>query len=446
MSDLKRQMKLGLSLGPTGSHKAGWRHPDAYEGISVDFDAWTQIALAAERGKFHYVFFADGQAVRHESDNHDKLSYQSRIDQFEPLTLIAGLAARTTHLGYVATASTSYNEPYTIARKFASLDQMSGGRVAWNVVTTWSEVEAKNFSRDKNFEHGQRYRRAEEFVDIVRGLWDSWEDGAFIRDKESGRYFDPEKLHILHHKGEHFSVRGPLNVVRSPQGHPVLAQAGGSGPGQDLGARVAEIVYTAQKELAGAVTFYDSLKGRLGKFGRTRDSLNIMPGAVIVMGKTAAEARARMDQLNALLHPVAGLESLEPLFGDLSGYDLDGPPPRFVDDTNAVKSGFLAWQERLKRQPMSIRQIYESIAMGQDHREVVGTAASVADQLEEWFEAGACDGFSLMVPYMPTPLYEIVDLLVPELQRRGLFRMDYEGKTLRENMGLPRPVNRFASA
>jgi alkanesulfonate monooxygenase len=291
-----------------------------------------------------------------------------------------------------------------------------------------------------------RYGRAEEFVDVVRELWDSWEDDAFVWDKKSGRYFDPAKMHYTNHKGENFSVRGPLNIARAPQGYPVIAQAGASEPGQELAARTADLVYTARKDLDGALQFYKSVKGRLPKYGRSPDSMVVMPGVLALIGKTPQEARDKQEQLNELLHPIVGYSELYNLFGDLSDYPIDGPPPPLPADTNSVKSGRAAWEARLKRQKMTIKEIYQDIAMSAQHKLIVGTPTSIADELEEWFTAGACDGFNIMVPHMPAPLYQFLEEVVPELRRRGLFRTEYEGRTLRENMGLPRPANRFAAA
>jgi alkanesulfonate monooxygenase len=435
----KRQLKLGFSLAGNGTHKAGWRLPQAQADIAVDFQAWVDMAKAAEREKIHFIFWADGQAVRIKTKNNEELSFHPRIDQFEPLTLIAALSGRTEHIGFVATASTSYNNPYTIARKYASLDHISGGRVGWNVVTSWSEEEALNFNREKHFEHDERYRRAREFVEVVRGLWDSWDDDAFTRDKASGRYFDPNKLHVLNHKGEFFQVRGPLNIPRPPQGHPVIAQAGGSAPGQDLAAWSADLVYTGQKDFEEAKTFYDSVKGRLEAYGRSRDSMIVMPGVMAIIGQTQAEAEAKCDQLGELLHPSVGIQLLGRTFGDLTNHPLDQPPP-MPEDSNAVKSYADAWRTRLEKRPMTVREIYENVAMTAGHRLVVGTPTTVADQLEEWFTGGACDGFNIMAPYMPGPVHEFLDLVVPELRRRGLFRSEYEGKTLRDNLGLSRPT------
>jgi FMN-dependent oxidoreductase (nitrilotriacetate monooxygenase family) len=284
-----------------------------------------------------------------------------------------------------------------------------------------------------------RYRRAREFLEVVRGLWDSWDDDAFVRDKESGRYFLPEKMHVLNHSGEFFSVRGPLNIARPPQGYTVIAQAGGSAPGQELAAWSADLVYTSQKGIAEARHFYSELKGRLAAHGRSPDSIIVMPGVLPIIGRTRSEAEERRDQLTALLNPAFDLQSLEDIFGDLSGYDLDSPAPPIPAQTNAVKSHRDAWEARLKTKPMTLRQIYNEIATSADHHLIVGTPQSIADELEEWFTSEACDGFNIMVPYMPGPFHEFLNSVLPELRKRGLFQTHYSGKTLREHLGLPRP-------
>ena len=268
---MQRQMKLGLNIVANGAHAAGWRMPGAQADAAMDIRLWKRMAQAAERARFHFMFWADGIAVRHSARDDDELSYNPRIDVFEPLTLIGALAAVTERIGFLASASTTYNDPYHVARKFASLDHISEGRVGWNVVTSWSEQEAFNFGRDSHMEHALRYRRAEEFVDVVFGLWDSWEDDAFVRDKTGGQYFDPAKLHTLNHRGETFAVKGPLNVARPLQGYPVIAQAGSSGPGQDLGARIADLIYTAQKTKEDACAFYASVKAHGAAAGRDPD-------------------------------------------------------------------------------------------------------------------------------------------------------------------------------
>ncbi|CAH1690364.1 Nitrilotriacetate monooxygenase component A [Hyphomicrobiales bacterium] len=395
------------------------------------------MARAAERAKIHFIFLADGQAVRVQAKDNEALSYSGRVDLFEPLTLIAALSAVTEHIGFVATASTTYNEPYTIARKYASLDYISGGRVGWNVVTSWSEAEAKNFSREKHLDHDVRYRRAQEFFDIVTGLWDSWEDDAFIRDK-AGRYFHPEKLHVLNHRGEFFQVRGPLNVPRPPQGYPVIAQAGSSEPGQELGARTADLIYTAQRDLAEAQAFYASVKGKMPKYGRKPEDALVMPGALVVTGDTRAEAEDRMARLESVIPPEVGYAILNNIVGDLSAYPVDGPVPESMSN-GPVKSIANPVLQEARKDGLTIRQFYTKLAGAAGHQHIVGAPADIADHFEEWFTRGACDGFNLMIPYYPEGLTLVLDKVVPELQRRGLFRTEYEGRTLRENLGLPRP-------
>jgi FMN-dependent oxidoreductase (nitrilotriacetate monooxygenase family) len=438
-------MVMGFSLAANGSHKGGWRHPESRRGGSLDISMWTDIAKALEEAHFHYLFFADGAAVRTEAKDEESLSYHGRIDQFEPITLIATLAAATKRLGYVATASTSYSDPFTVARKFASLDHLSGGRVGWNVVTGWSEVEAMNFGREQHYTHAERYRRAEEFTDVVMGLWDSWGDEAFLRDKETGKYFDHQKMHVLNHKGEFFSVRGPLNITRSPQGYPVIAQAGASEPGKRLAARTADIVYTAQSSFDRAAKYYREVKALLPEYGRAPESVVIMPGIMPIIGRTQAEAEAKRDQLGALLHDVVGLGAIlqSGLFGDLSGYDLDGPPPPPRSEVNGVKSIAEVWAKRIKDEKLTIRQLFQNLAISPGHWVVVGTPLSIADQMEEWYMNGACDGFSVQAPFLPTPVFDFIEMVVPELKRRGLFQTEYKGATLRESMGLERPVNSF---
>lgn len=411
----------------------------------MDIAAWREVVNAAERGCIHFIFLADGAGVRVQGDA-EELSYSAKIDQLEPFTLLSSLATTSEKMGFVSTASTSYNQPFTLARIFASLDHISGGRIGWNVVTSWSETEAQNFNLDKPIAHADRYRRANEFVDVVKGLWDSWHDDAFVRDKEQGRYFNPQGLNVLNHRGEFFSCRGPLNIPRPVQGYPVIAQAGGSVPGMELAARTADIVYTAQSSLTEAKRYYDELKGRLGKYGRNSDSLLIFPGLMPIIGRTQQEADEKLERLQNLLHPVTGLTYLRGLFGDLSSYPLDGPLPDLPPIPNVVESTREVWLQRARRDNLTIRQLYQAVAIASGHKVVVGTAQVIADVMQEWHEAGACDGFAVMAAAMPTEVFEFVDLVVPELQKRGLFRKDYEGRTLRENLGLVRPDNQFAQS
>jgi alkanesulfonate monooxygenase len=433
-------MKLGLNIVAAGAHAAGWRMPQAQADAALDIRLWMRMAQAAERACIHFMFWADGIAVRHSARDEDELSYNARIDVFEPLTLIGALSAVTERIGFIASASTTYNEPYHIARKFASLDYISRGRVGWNVVTSWSENEAHNFGRDSHMEHGARYRRAEEFCDVVFGLWDGWADDAFIRDKASGRYFDPARLTTLNHVGKNFSVKGPLNVARPLQGYPLIAQAGSSAPGQTLGARIADVIYTMQKTREGAIDFYDSVKRHAQEAGRARDEILVMPGILPILGRTRQDAQDRYDQLQNLVHPRLGLPFLAESFGDLSDYPPDAPLPPPLPRNNAVKSGHEKLIALARQEGMTISRLYKIMAGASGHQIVVGTPEDVADLMQDWFEAGACDGFNIMPPFMPEPAIEAFEWLVPELQRRGLAQTAYEGDgTLRASMGVRRP-------
>lgn len=440
MTGQKRQLRLGAFLYPTGHHVAAWRHPKAQADAGSNFAHYIGLAQVAEAAKFDLIFMADGVGTRGtdiEALSRTAIRY---VAQFEPITLLSALSAVTKNIGFVATASTSYNEPYHIARKFASLDHISGGRAGWNLVTSSSEHEAHNFGRDEHYAHGERYERAEEFADVVRGLWDTWEDDAFPRDKESGIYFDPDKQHILNHKGKHFKVRGPLNVARAPQGHPVLVQAGSSEPGKELAARTAEVVFTAHQTIEDARAFYTDLKGRLARYGRDRDELKIMPGIFPVIGRTEEEAQEKFRQIQDLIHPAVGLSMLAGMAGnvDLSQYPLDGPVPD-VPETNSSKSRQKLLLDLARRENLTIRELYLRIAGARGHYQIVGTPVQIADKMEEWFTTGAADGFNVMPPHLPAGLHDFVEHVLPELRRRGLFRSEYEGRTLRENLGLRIP-------
>jgi alkanesulfonate monooxygenase len=444
MSTKKRQLRLGAFLMSSGHHVAAWRHPDARADGGLNFQHFRQIAQTAERGKFDMIFFADGVAVRGRGKGTEALSRTSVV-HFEPLTLLSALSVVTERIGLTATVSTTYNEPFHLARKFASLDYLSGGRAGWNLVTSATVAEAQNFNREKHMEHTLRYERAKEFVDVVTSLWDSWEDDAFLRDKKSGIYFDPDKLHIPNHKSEHFSVRGPLNVARPIQGYPVIIQAGSSDDGQELAAQTAEVIFTAQQTLAEAQAFYAGVKGKLAKYKRSPDDLKIMPGVFPVIGRTEQEAKDKYQQLQDLIHPQVGLGLLSGLVGgvDLSSYPLDSPLPE-LPDTELAKSRLKLLTDLAQRENLTIRQLYLAIAGARGHRTILGTPEQIADQLEDWFINDGADGFNIMPPYLPGGLDEFVELVIPELQRRGLFRTEYEGRTLRENLGLPRPVNKFS--
>jgi alkanesulfonate monooxygenase len=442
-------MKLGAFFHPTGNHVASWMHPDATIDAGTNVEHYIELAQTAERAKFDLMFLADASATRD-----GKLEALSRWPQymayFEPTTLLSAIASVTKRIGLVSTATTSYNEPYNIARRYASLDHISHGRAGWNVVTSANLSEAWNFGRDQHYLHGERYDRAIEFTNVVRGLWDSWDDDAFVRDRTQGRYFDPEKLHFLHHKGEHFQVRGPLNVARSPQGHPVLFQAGSSEPGRELAAHTAEGVFTPQHILERSQEFYNDIKGRMGKFGRSPDHLKILPGLNPIVGHTTAEAQEKYDFLQSQIHPDVGLELLGNALGgfDLHPFDLDGPLPAQVSDipSNAGMTSYklvLGWARDEK---LTIRQLYQRFAGARGQRSLIGTPTEIVDEMQRWFLAYGCDGFLIQPSILPGGLTEFCDMVIPELQNRGLFRTEYEGPTLRDNLGLPRPVSRYAKA
>jgi alkanesulfonate monooxygenase len=438
----KRQFRLGAFVQATGHHVSAWRHPDAQIDAGHNFEHYKQITQTAERGLFDTIFLADSPAVWGGSP--ETQSRNGKIAHFEPVTLFSALSAVTTHIGFVSTASTTYEEPYTLARKFASLDHLSAGRAAWNVVTTGNENAAANFGLEHHPEHSQRYERAEEFLEVVKGLWDSWEDDAFIADRESGIYFEAEKLHTLNHKGKYFSVKGPLNVARPPQGYPVIVQAGASEPGRELAARTAEVIFTANQTLADAQEFYSDVKGRLAKYGRSPDELKIMPGAFPVIGRTDEEAQEKYEFLQSLIHPDVAWGILKQYYRgvDLSAYSLDDLAPELPSSTNNNKSR-LKLVKDLASQGLTLRELYRSLATARGHRTIIGSPESIADQLQEWFDNGAADGFNIMPPILPTGLDDFVNLVVPILQKRGLFRTAYEGKTLRENLGLHRPANQY---
>ena len=429
-----KKMRLGLSMRYHGYHVAAWRHPDYAPGCNVDFRSYRDIARAAEAEKLDMVFFADGVAVRGTDQPEGALSHDMRNAELEPLTLLAALAASTDHIGLVATASTTYNEPFHIARKYASLDHISGGRAGWNVVTSWSDQEALNFNRTENLPREARYGRAAEFVEVVKGLWNSWDADAFIHDKASGQFYDPDKLHVLDHRGPHFQVRGPLNSCRTPQGRPLIVQAGASNQGRDIAAEHADVVYSLSQTVEEARAFYADLKARAAEFGRLDNAPLIMPGITIYTGTTQAEAQARFDELQALIDPLAGLNILYTFCGDLSGHDLDGPlPEHLFEGRITIGSGLLA---KAKAENLTIRQLYESAAAGFTGRYIIGTAETVVDDLQHWFETGAADGFNICPPILPQGMADMSRFILPELRRRGLFRTDYEGATLRQNLGL----------
>lgn len=443
-----RKLKLGAFMFVPGNHIAGWRHPDAVPGGEADFAHYLEIARIAERGKMDAVFFQDTVAVIGSDaiarGDRTRENY-SRIVNLDPVALTGALAASTSHIGLVATATTTYYEPYVVARQFASLDHISGGRAGWNLVTSQVEDEAGNFGRDEHLAHGNRYDRATEFYEVVAGLWDSWEEDAFPHSKETGIYFDRAKLHFLNHKGAHFSVRGPLNVARTPQGRPVVSQAGSSEAGKELAAKTADLVFTAQVTLEDAKAFYDDLKSRLPRHGRRPDDLKIMPGLMPIVAETDAAAQEKFESLHARLSMDLAVQFISRLTPgiDLTKYDLDGPLPP-LPESNAAKGRQKLLVDLAARGSLSIRQVASHMVSAGGHPLVIGSPKTIADHMQHWLEAGAVDGFNIMFPHYPKPVTEFVDLVIPELQRRGIFRTEYEGKTLRENLGVPVPPNRYA--
>ena len=441
MNGQNGQMVLGVFFNHTGHHVASWRHPDADADANVNFKHYVRLAQTAEKAKFHFLFFADWLATREASDLTLSRSAQYTA-HFEPLTLLGGLAAVTDKIGLVCTATTSCNEPFHVARKMASLDHMSGGRAAWNVVTSSFKAEAYNFGREAHYDHEDRYERAHEFVEVVKGLWDSWDDDAFIRDKESGIYLDPTKKHELNHAGKYLRVRGPLNVPRPPQGYPVIIQAGASDTGRELAAATAEVVFTSPQNIDAGVAFYNDVKGRMEKFGRERDQLKILPGLSVTVAETDSEAQEKFEYLQSLIHPEVGREILSLIFegADLSKYDLDGPMPDLTFEGGTPRGVM----EMARKENLTMRQVYLRLAGARGKRSIAGSVKTVADEMEAWFKAGACDGFIMQPPYLPGSLDEITTMLIPELQKRGIFQTEYVGNTLREHLGLKRPVSRYA--
>src|SRR5215468_8029011 len=432
-----RQLHLGAFMRPVGIHTAWWRYPGAYPDANFNLQHLIRFAQTLERGRFDAWFMADHLAVLNMPMA--ALKRSATVTSFDPLTLLPVLATVTEHLGLIATASTTFEPAYTIARRFASLDHISNGRAGWNLVTTSNPDAALNFGMTEMMEHDERYRRAREFFDVVTGLWDSWADDAFTRDVETGLYFDPERLHVLDHKGEFLSVRGPLNIGRPIQGWPVIVQAGASDAGRQLAAETAEMIFSpGGGGVAGGQEYYADVKGRAARLGRDPDHIKILPGCLVVVGDTVEEAQKKRALLDSLVHPDSGIASLSIALGhDASQFDLDGPLPD-IPESNASKSGRERVIARARRDNLTVRQLAQ-IAGGYGGLAMVGTPQTIADQMEEWFFGNACDGFNIMFPWVPGGLDEFVDLVVPELQRRGLFRREYEGPTLRENLGLPRP-------
>jgi FMN-dependent oxidoreductase (nitrilotriacetate monooxygenase family) len=426
----RREMHFGVFVLGTGNHSAGWRY-DGAATSNNDLAVIQEIARQAERGRFDLVFVSDGLVM-------DPGDHPSFLCRFEPTTLISALSLSTTHIGLGATVSTTFGEPYHVARTFASIDHLSKGRAAWNVVTSSASRAALNFSREEHMEHDLRYERAQEFVDVVKGLWDCWEDGAVVADKATGIYLDRAKVRPLDHKGRFFQVKGPINTARCPQGHPVIIQAGGSEAGLELAARTADVVFSVVQELSSAKVAYRDLKARMAKYGRTPDQIAVLPGVMPIIGSTEAEARAKLSRLQSWLTPTSALTLVSGRLGyDVTGFPLDGPvpaPPPY-EGSHAFSR---VLYEHARREQMTLRDLYNLTAAARGHWVLCGTPKQIADTLEEWFVEEAADGFNVLPPYFPGALADFVDLVVPELQARGLFRREYAGTTLRDHFGLPR--------
>ncbi len=428
---MTRKIHFGLFLLGTGSHVAGWRMPGAIDSFQ-NIDQVRAIAQDAERGLFDMIFMGDNLHA-------DPAAHPSYTARLEPLTLLSAIAGATKHIGLGATVSTTYSDPFTVARVFASLDHLSGGRAAWNAVTTANPTAAANFGTIHP-DHAKRYEIAEEFLTVVRGLWDCWADDAIAADRETGLYIDPAKVRCLDHEGAHFKVKGPLNIGRAPQGHPIILQAGGSGPGQELAAKSADVVFSVTQDLDDARTFYRSVKDRLPSHGRTEDSMVVLPGVMPIVGRTEREAHDKLAALQGFISETNALSLLSDRFGiDMSVYDLDGPVPADLKPSDNYHAFAKVMLDKARREDMRLRDVYNLMAAARGHWVLCGTPEHIADTLETWFTTGAADGFNVMPSHFPDGLTDFVDMVVPILQNRGLYRTEYEGTTLRDRMGLKRP-------
>ena len=434
------KMHLGAFLAGTGSNMSSWRHPNAVPDAAINLDYYRGLTRKAEAAKLDFVFFGDGLYI-------SEKSHPNFLNRFEPLTLLATLAAHTSHIGLAATLSTSYSEPYTVARQFASIDHISNGRAGWNIVTSPLEGSALNYSKPEHPAHDLRYRMAAEYLEVTKGLWDSWEDGAFVRDKESGVFIDPVKMHRINHKGEFYSVRGPLNISRSRQGRPVLIQAGSSEAGKQFASSVADAVFTGQSTLESALAFSRDVKDRAAKQGRDPEEVLILPGCNPIVGRTPEEAEEKYQEIASLVDMQDALNYLGRYFNDMdfSQYELD---ERFPDLGDFGRNGWESTTDRLKemvnRENLTLRQL--ALRATTPKGPFIGTPEQVADTMQDWFESGAVDGFMLSSSVLPDGFNDFVDHVLPILKERGLFRTEYEADTLRGNLGLPMPANRFAAA
>jgi N-acetyl-S-(2-succino)cysteine monooxygenase len=432
-----RHMNLAVFLTADANyHHLGWRRPEAWMDGGSNFQRWIEFAHIAEAAKLDMLFIADQIAVVG-GDDLEAITNSSKIARLEPMTLLSALASHTKHIGLAATCATSYTEPYSVARMFASLDHISGGRAGWNCVTGGQREEAQNFSMERHHAHADRYERANEFADVVMGLWNSFDEDALLYDKETGQFFDPSKVHALNHKGKHFSVKGPLNASRSPQGRPIIIQAGGSDATVEMASRIADVVFTAQADLEAARDFYGRIKEAARNRGRAPENVKVMPGISIYVARTRTEAREKFDALHSMVDIVDAVAGLGLLLGgvDLSEYDPDEPMPA-LQGNDLRMSGPGTFVRLGRENNYTLGQVAVHAKAARNHCLIVGDVNDVADHMENWFRSGGADGFNLLPPVVPGSLRDFCELVVPELQARGLFRVDYEGPTLRENLGL----------
>lgn len=431
-------LHLTAFMRPVGIHSSWWRYPGTPANANFSWPILKELAQTLERGCFDALFMADHLALMHMPMS--ALKRSATVTSFDPMTLLPALSAVTDHIGLIATGSTTYDAPYHVARRFASLDHLSGGRAGWNVVTTVNPEAALNFNMSEALDHAVRYRRAREFMDVVAGLWDSWEDDAFLMDKESGVFFDPKKLHTLSHKGEFFSVRGPLNIARPVQGYPVIAQAGASESGKQLAAETSNLIFGNSKHINAAKEFYSDITKRMKLIGRDKDHLKVLPGVVVYTGKTKEEAQNKKRKVDDLVHVESMIPNLSVRIGhDMSVYDLDKPIPE-LPDTNEGKGNSKEWIDLARREGLTLRELARR-AGESGWLEFVGTPAEIADEMETWLDSEACDGFIIMFHTVPEGLQDFVNDVIPELQKRKIFRDKYQGSTLRDHLGLPRPTH-----
>lgn len=438
-----KSLHLTAFMRPVSLHTGAWRYPGAVPEANFSLEHLKSFIKKLEAAKFDAFFLADHLAVLNMPL--DALKRSHTVTSFEPFTLLSALSVVTERIGLAATATTTYDEPFHVARRFASLDHISNGRAAWNIVTTGNPESSKNFGLDEHLQHGERYKRAREFYDVVTGLWDSFADDAFIRDQNSGIFFDPEKVHVLNHQGSELKVRGPLNIARPVQGWPVIVQAGQSEPGRQLAAETAEVVFCSPRDLGAGQILYADIKGRAKAAGRNPDHIKILPAALIILGDTLEDARAKRLKLDSLVHYDSAIASLSVALGsDASGFNPDAPLPNPLPETNASKTGREGVLKLAAEENLTVKQLAQRYG-GYSGLAFIGPASTIADQMSLWLAEEGADGFTITFPFLPEGLDDVVQQLIPELQRRGIFRNDYDGTTLREHLGLPRPKNRFFS-